>query len=62
MGSSRTDKLLATALRLAQKYIDEEASAEDLEKIAITLVELDEAIVLEGARLPKRWAGASERS
>ena len=54
---SRTDKLLTTALRLAQKAIAERASADDLEELAAVVVELDEAIVVDREATPARWRG-----
>lgn len=55
MQRSRTDKLLASALRLARKSIDERATAEDLEELALVVLELDEAIVVDGEAAPRRW-------
>lgn len=52
---SRTDKLLAAALRLARKSLDERASAEDLEELAVVVLELDEALVVDGEAPPSRW-------
>lgn len=55
MARPRTDALLAQALRLARKALEERASAEDLEELAIVILELDEAIVVLRERTPKRW-------
>ncbi len=55
MPRSRPDKLLAAALRLARKALEERASAEDLEELAVVVLELDEAIVVGGEAAPKRW-------
>ena len=55
MPRSRTDKLLAQALRLATMALDARASAEDLEELALLIIELDEAIVVDGAAAPARW-------
>lgn len=55
---SRTDKLLASALRLARKSLDERASAEDLEELAVLVLELDEALVVDGEEAPRRWGRA----
>lgn len=52
---SRTDKLLATALRLAQKAVAERASADDFEELAVVVLELDEALVVDGETPPVRW-------
>jgi len=54
---SRPDRLLAAALRLANQALAERASAADLEELAAVVAELDEAIVVEGEPLPKRWHG-----
>lgn len=54
---SRTDKLLTTALRLAEKAIAERASANDLEELAAVVIELDEAIVIDREATPARWRG-----
>lgn len=56
MRRSRTDALLTTALRLATKAVEERASAEDLEELALVVLELDEAIVTEGEPCPRRWS------
>ena len=53
-----TDKLLALALKLATKAVEERASAEDLEELALVVLELDEAVVLGGAGVPRRWTKA----
>jgi hypothetical protein len=58
MSTSRSDKLLAAALRLATKALAERASAEDLHDLALTVLELDEAIVVDGQSPPKRWTAA----
>jgi hypothetical protein len=55
MPTRRTDRFLATALRLATKALAERASAEDLQDLALTILELDEAIVVDGESTPKRW-------
>ncbi len=55
MPQARSDKLLAQALRLARKGLEERANAEDLEELALVVLELDEAIVVDGGRGPKRW-------
>lgn len=52
---SRTDKLLASALSLARKSLGERASAEDLEELAVIVLELDEAVVVDGEAPPRRW-------
>lgn len=49
------DALLAQALRLARKALEEKASAEDLQELALVILEIDEAVVVEGERMPKRW-------
>ena len=56
MPKSRADTLLATAMKLATKALEERASAEDFEELALVLLELDEAIVTEGERVPRRWS------
>lgn len=53
--TTRTDYLLGAALRLAKKALDERASAEDLEELAVVLLELDEAVVVDGEPAPARW-------
>jgi hypothetical protein len=55
MPRSRADKLLDEALRLARKAMEERASADDLEELALVVLELDEHITVEGRRAPKRW-------
>ena len=55
MARPQTDALLAQALRLTRKAFEERASAEDLEELALVLLELDGLIVEEGERGPKRW-------
>ena len=57
MPISRPDKLLAAALSLATKAVEERASGEDLEELAAVILELDEAIVVEGEAAPRRWRG-----
>lgn len=56
MRRSRTDVLMATALRLASKAVEERANGEDLEELALVILELDEAIVIDGEDVPRRWA------
>ena len=55
MPRRQIDALLATALRLARKALEGRASADDLEELAAVLLELDEAIVVDGGGAPKRW-------
>lgn len=55
MARPRTDALLAQALRLARKALEEKANAEDFEDLALVLLEIDGLIVEEGERGPKRW-------
>lgn len=55
MPRARTDKLLATALKLAARALEERASAADLEELAVAVLELDEAIVVDGEKCPQRW-------
>lgn len=55
MPRRRIDALLAQALRLARKTLEERASAEDFEELALVVLELDEAIVVDGETAPKRW-------
>lgn len=55
MPRRRIDALLASALRLARKTLEERASAEDLEELAVVVLEIDEAIVVHGESAPKRW-------
>lgn len=61
MPRSRTDKLLATAVKIATKAIEERASAEDLEELALVVLELDEALVVDGESVPRRWARRAGR-
>jgi hypothetical protein len=56
MPKSRADALLARAMKVATKAIEERASAEDFEELALVLLELDEAIVNDGERIPRRWS------
>lgn len=56
MPKSRTDALLATAMKIATRAIAERASAEDFEEPALVLLELDEAIVTAGESVPRRWS------
>ncbi len=55
MPRRRTDALLAQALRLARKAVEERATAQDLEELAAVILELDETVVVDGVRGPKRW-------
>lgn len=55
MPRRRIDALLAQALRLARLALEEKATAEDLEELAVVVLELDEAIVVDGKQPPKRW-------
>jgi hypothetical protein len=58
MPAPKADKLLAQALRLATKALEERASAQDLEELAMVVLELDEAIVIDREEVPKRWRRA----
>jgi hypothetical protein len=61
MPKARTDALLATAMKIAAKAVEERASAEDFEELALVLLELDEAIVTDGESVPRRWARRPQR-
>lgn len=43
-------------MKIATKAIEERASAEDFEELALILLELDEAVVSGAESVPRRWA------
>lgn len=53
MPRPRIDALLAQALRLARLALEERASAEDLEELALVILEIDGLIVEDGERWTK---------
>jgi hypothetical protein len=49
-------------MKIATMAIEERASAEDFEELALVLLELDEAIVNDGERVPRQQSCRSEQA